>query len=317
MTTLCRICGGAFDLQISATERMVGVGGEFRYDRCGSCGCVQLRDVPRDLSPYYAGGYYAFATQPTPSATRRTYRHVRDALLFGQARTLGALVAPILPPPRRAEREWFAVTGTGRSSRVLDVGCGGGLLVGRLASAGFRHVLGVDPFIQRDVHHRGRLVVKRGTLDDVSGPFDLIMFHHSLEHIDAQRATMQRVRDVLAPDGWCLIRIPTVSSDAWEEYQDRWVQLDAPRHLFLHSRQSLALLARQSGLRVVRVIDDSSAFQFEGSELYRQDRPLSDLHGWPFSRRQRRQFARKARQLNANHRGDQAAFYLRSAAPDD
>jgi len=36
------------------------------------------------------------------------------------------------------------------------------------------------------------------------------------------------------PGGWCVIRIPTVSSFAWEHYREQWVQLDAPRHFFLH-----------------------------------------------------------------------------------
>jgi hypothetical protein len=152
---------------------------------------------------------------------------------------------------------------------------------------------------------------KKGTLSDVEGKWDLIMFHHSLEHIEDQRGTLARVGQLLGPDGWCLIRVPTVDSDAWDEYRDRWVQLDAPRHLTLHSMASMERLADSAGLRVEAVVHDSTAFQFEGSELYRRGRPLSDLARSGVPRGQRRAYATRAAALNRVGRGDQAAFFLR------
>jgi SAM-dependent methyltransferase len=308
----CGICGGVTVPALSGSERMFGLGGEFRYDRCGSCGCVQLRDVPPDLAPYYAADrYYTFADVPEAAPVRRLYRRVRDGLLIGRWRRVGALVAWIFPAGPAAIREWLRRTRTGRDARILDVGCGGGLLLRRLAREGYAHAEGVDLFIAQDIVVDGRTLVRKGTIHDVAGPYDLIMFHHSLEHIADQRETMRRVEALLAPGGACLIRIPTVSSFAWSEYGDRWVQLDAPRHLFLHSVESLTRLAGDAGLRVDAVVFDSDTFQFVGSELYRRDRPLSALAtaggGWW----RNAVYAWRARRLNAAGRGDQAAFYLR------
>jgi hypothetical protein len=106
------------------------------------------------------------------------------------------------------------------------------------------------------------------------------------------------------------VRIPTVSSEAWEEYREYWVQLDAPRHLYLHSVESLSRLARLVGLRVDKVTYDSTALQFEGSELYRRGGTLRELSASTFTRRERREFSRRAKRLNATNRGDQAAFLL-------
>ena len=116
-----------------------------------------------------------------------------------------------------------------------------------------------------------------------------------------------------------VVRIPVVSSYAWEKYGVAWVQLDAPRHFFLHSRKSMAQLAGAAGLRVERVVDDSSEFQFLGSELYVRDIPLTSesgartlgASGSMFSPEEVQQFRRRAEELNAKGRGDQAAFYLR------
>jgi SAM-dependent methyltransferase len=291
---------------------MFGFGGEFWYDRCASCGGLQLRTIPEDLHAFYPDNYYAFDTKhASPRGVRAGIRHVRDALVLGRGRWLTRWIEPLLSPGMLQLRGWLQRAGAHRGSRILDVGCGDGAWLRRLRAQGYRQVLGVDPFIANPILYDGEVLVRKGTLDELSGEWDLIMFHHSLEHIADQRGTLKRVASLLAPDGCCLIRIPIVSSQAWEEYRDRWVQLDAPRHLMLHSTTSLERLASSVGLRVDAVVHDSTMFQFEGSELYRRDRPLTELSPSSYTRRQRRAFAERAAALNAEGRGDQAAFYLR------
>lgn len=307
----CDICGGRCEPAVAATERMLGLGGEFRYELCRSCGCLRLVERPPDLARYYGAGYYAFFDSARSSLPARLLRFAKDDLRFGRTRRLGALLAPMLPERVMEAGSWLMRAGASRRSRVLDVGCGAGALLQRLADVGYHQAVGVDPFVPADVVHRGRILVRKGTIHDMDGPFDLIMFHHSLEHIADQRGVMAQAAELLVPGGCCLIRIPTVSSAAWEEYGDRWVQLDAPRHFYLHSLRSIGLLAEAVGLHVERIVFDSTRFQFEGSELYRQDRPLTELSPETFSRRRRREFSRQARRLNAARRGDQAAFYLR------
>jgi hypothetical protein len=147
------------------------------------------------------------------------------------------------------------------------------------------------------------------------------MFHHSFEHIADQKGTLDAVVRLLAPGGVCLIRVPVASSYAWEHYGVDWVQLDAPRHFFLHTEESLRRLAGDVGLEIAKVIYDSNAFQFLGSELYRRGIPLSstapsDVHARAeaFTRDELAAFGRRASDLNAEGRGDQAAFYMRKRA---
>ena len=292
---------------------MFGLGGEYRYDLCTECGCLQLRDVPANLAPFYSGEYYAFAEPVAPSGPRHWYRRVRDEVLFGKARHARALIAPIAPRRVVEPGEWMAKARASRQSRILDVGCGIGVFLRRLADAGYTRAEGVDPFVEGDISYRGRPLVRRALLEDIDGQFDVIMLHHSLEHIAEQARTMASIARLLAPGGTCLIRVPIVGSYAWEEYQDRWVQLDAPRHLFLHSPESMRRLAQGAGLRVDQVVHDSTMFQFEGSELYRRDIPLKDMALHPSPRLQRMRYKLRASRLNAERRGDQAAFYLRHA----
>ena len=90
-----------------------------------------------------------------------------------------------------------------------------------------------------------------------------------------------------------------------------WMALDPPRHLHVHSVESLRRLAADAGLRLQAVEFDSTEFQFVASEQYRRDIPL--LEQRPPPRSERARFRRLARRLNDEHRGDQAAFYFRRA----
>lgn len=92
------------------------------------------------------------------------------------------------------------------------------------------------------------------------------MFHHSFEHISDPLEALETVRSLLAPNGRCLIRVPVVSW-ARNEYGANWVQIDAPRHFFLHTEKSMEILAEKVGLEITRVEYDSTEFQFWGSEL--------------------------------------------------
>jgi hypothetical protein len=130
--------------------------------------------------------------------------------------------------------------------------------------------------------------------------------------------TLQSASRLLSKAGVCLIRIPTVSSYAWKHYGADWVQLDAPRHFFLHSTESLEILSERAGLKVVDVVYDSEGFQFWGSEQYRRNIPLLSPQSYMtnpsrsiFSDSQIREFEDRAQQLNLEKQGDQAAFYLR------
>jgi SAM-dependent methyltransferase len=207
-------------------------------------------------------------------------------------------------------------------TRVLDVGCGAGLIIYDLAELGYQGMLGIDPFIERDLHYSNGARVRKVGIEDVTGKWDLLMFHHSFEHMPDPAATLRRVHDLLEVGGHCLLRVPTVSSFAWQHYGTEWVQLDAPRHLYLFSRPSIERLAAANGFELVNVTYDSDAFQFWGSEQYRRGIPLKSELSYAvnptaatFTAKQMLDFSRRAKKLNRAGQGDQAAFYLRKLSP--
>ena len=230
---------------------------------------------------------------------------------------------------RESNRRWLAehpvfatyVTSLGRpDASILDVGCGSGDMLRQLRDIGFRAAHGVDPFIEADVVRDGTTLVRKAFLADITGSFDCISFHHSLEHMPNQAEILRDARRLLAPGGILLVRIPIVGGAAWRTYRENWVQLDPPRHYYLHSGRSLELLADQCGLQVHSVIHDSTGFQFWGSELYCRDIALLDprspaMAGTSvFSPEQLAEYEAQARRLNAAQHGDQIVAILGAKA---
>jgi SAM-dependent methyltransferase len=315
----CQICSNSYGNRLySVREMMLGLRDRHPYLECDRCGCLQLTRVPEDMSRYYPADYYSLAAsaQARPSPIE-PLRRLRDAsTLFGS----GGLPAAVLA--RTFRHSTLAIMGRvlrSADARVLDVGCGSGRLLRLMRAAGARHLAGIDPYLPAEVQEQG-FQLRRSSLDDVDGSWDLIMFNHSFEHLADPAAVLSQVARLLAPEGACAIRIPVAGSYAWDHYREDWVQLDAPRHLFLHTPRSLGRLADAAGLQVGEIIYDSTAFQFWGSEQYRRDIALTapnsygtDKHHSTFTSTRIAYYRVRAHALNAQRRGDQAAFLLRRA----
>jgi SAM-dependent methyltransferase len=311
VTTACAICGGARGSVHRVREMMFGTRDSYEYFRCADCGCCQLRG-PVETATHYPPDYHAFQVQPRPTGARGLLRRLRNRGVF--ARNIGGrLLNVVAPYPVPGAHRWFQHMSIDRDSRILDVGCGAAELIRDMREVGFAAAEGIDPLIPDDVLRASGGGVSKQWLHEATGVYDVVMMHHVLEHMPDQEDAMRHVARLLRVGGTCLVRIPVMPSFAWDRYGENWVQLDAPRHLFLHSERSLAMVAARAGLTLEHVEHDSTEFQFAGSELYVRDLPLSSLPS-AYSRRQLHRFRRDARKLNRARQGDQAAFYFRKTS---
>ena len=314
----CRICGASNPAHLFlAPEMMRGCGETFEYFQCPTCDCLQIVDIPHDLQHYYQGDYYSFDLPPMPTGLVAKMTRARNAYAVTNRGLLGRLLYAALP---RIDLRFLSRISLQRDMRVLDVGCGAGKLLRLLSDIGMTQLCGIDPFIVANSKPAPGVHLRKVTLADFDEPQDLVMFNHAFEHLPDQHATMRKAASLIDDQGAVTISIPLSSSLAWEKYRTDWVQLDAPRHLYLHSRRSIALVAERAGLSIVDVFYDSSAFQYWGSEQYRKGIPLMakdsyaiDRGASMFSKAEISRFEKDARTLNKQHKGDQATFILRRA----
>ncbi len=306
----CRVCRNTEGNQAyMVPEMLAGTGEIFPYFQCGSCGCLQIAQIPENLGKYYGGQYYSFSP-PNFSKQERVARWYRDKFCLTGQGAIGRLLADRLP---NGKLEILRHAGLSTDSRILDVGAGTGYFLGILWDHGFKQVEGGDPFLDQDVEFRPGAKVRKLGLEDLKGQWDLIVLNHSLEHMLDPLEPLVRLRGLLTDSGRCIIRIPSCSGVAWETYREHWASIDAPRHIYLHSKESFQLAADNAGFKIVGELYDSESFQFWASEQGRQGIPHKASNAASqFSRSQMREFARRAADLNRISKGDQIGYILQA-----
>ena len=314
----CQICGNDKSNRLHyPREMMFGMKETFEYLECGYCGCLQITHVPEDLARYYPRDYYSYQTPKKKQQAEALFRlrAARSRAFLGERSPLGSLLAML---SRRPEHfDWLGGGRASLESAIVDIGCGTGGLLLKLHREGFRNLLGIDPFIERDIDYgNGVRVLKKG-LAEIGESFDLVMLHHSFEHMPDCLGTLRQLRRIVSDRGTLLLRIPVAGSYAHRKYGVHWAAWDAPRHLYLHTVRSLHLAASATGFQVREVTYDSTKSQFVGSELYLRGIPAREgeayQYGKPksaFTRKEWYRFLRAAEELNAVRDGDTACFYL-------
>ena len=320
----CGICeSNRFTEELRPVERMLGLGEEFLYRRCSDCGCLQLANPPENLSKYYPSNYYAFEQDARLFYDRFPFR--RKFLYFpisaarlGWPSLIGKILQKIGSGPFISNSMRMLVKPLKKNSAILDVGCANGRELSTYWNCGFTNLLGIDPYLTGDIRHECGVRIVKKEIREVSGKFDLIMFHHVLEHLQDPLGTLELAKSLLNPGGQILIRIPLSDSETARKYGEKWVQLDAPRHFFLHTRKSMKFLADKFGMSIEKVVYDSEGFQFLGSELYqRSEMSLNEFYS-DYARNYSKifkpgedaAFQKYAFELNARNAGDQAGFCL-------
>lgn len=302
----CHICGSnRISKKLIVKEMMFGFRDEFEYFICANCGCLQIAAIPNNMDKYYPGdSYYSFTKDKVKASMfrkwlRKKYWHYE---LHKQG-FIGYLINLVMPTNRVPI---CALCNMTEDMFILDIGCGTGSLLKQMAAIGYKNLIGIDKYIPQSIFCDGVNLIK-GEVEDISREFDIIMVHHSLEHMPNQHSIMRSIKKLLTPNGKVVIRIPVIG-EAFYLFKENWVNLDAPRHFYLHTVSSFKYLAEQNGFKIVNTIFDSSELQFIRSINYTKGTPL--IKQLPPSKKEIKRFRQKAKELNLNKRGDNVCFIL-------
>ena len=219
-------------------------GDQFVLRRCEVCGLVRTSPQPADerLSDYYPHGYYGHGKRYNTLLER-----LLDSLYAVRVRLIE--IANGLEP-----------------GRVLDIGCGRGLLLHQLRKRGWE-VVGTE--LSEDSASYARDVlqidVKTASVTELNLPaesFDTIILWHVLEHITEPEGLLQEVARLLAPGGTLLVAVPNFGSLEARGAKSRWFHLDVPRHLNHFTPASLRGMLLAAGLHPRMVSYFASEYDF-------------------------------------------------------
>jgi 2-polyprenyl-3-methyl-5-hydroxy-6-metoxy-1,4-benzoquinol methylase len=252
--TACPVCSAPGTRWHAALEdRLYGVPGQWELLRCTdeSCGCAWLAerpadsDIPRIYQRYYSHG------QEAPSRPQAALTRLRDALAmkaFWLSRT-------------RTQRQHLYLRDVA-PGRVLDVGCGSGILLKRLQARGWQATgQEFDPAAAAAAARYAGCRVVCGPLHEVDLPgkhFDAITLSHVIEHVAEPMAFLSHCANLLRPGGMLVAVTPNVASLGHALYGQDWRGLEAPRHFQIFTAQALSSVAQKAGLRVQQAFTTSA-----------------------------------------------------------
>ena len=318
LTSPCIICGNTNNNELfRVKELQLGLGDEFIYQLCGSCGSAQLKNPPQDFSRYYPNeSYYSFKMEMKSLKKPGLLRLLKASyILYGKNKLLGNLLSIGYKVPEFYG--WMKDSKAQLNDSILDVGCGNGGLLTKLHRMGFTRLTGIDPFI-KEGHDYGEIKILKKDIFEVEGKFDLIMMHHALEHMSEPLRAMKKAHSMLNDNKYLLIRIPVIGNYGWQKYREHWAGLDAPRHIFIPSEKGMRMLAKQAGFELVKLEYDTvdyliwcSEQYMKGISLYADNSHMVNKKASSFSNKDIKQFRKKLAEENAKNNGDTAAFYLK------
>lgn len=266
---VCPICGGLGNDDVAIRDFRLDVPGSFSYCQCSRCNVYWLVNRfkrAENHRAYPQASYYSYNERPPPPsdwiqlAVDSRYRH-KSSLL---ARIAGRLVQAYPP--------------AGAPGSVLDVGCGTGARLSRLARAGWE-CAGVEADADAAATARmAGLDVQCGAAERLpfnDETFDAVIMAHSIEHCHDPRAAVREARRVCRTGGWIVVTTPNTRSFArwvWGRY---WVHWEPSRHLVLFDRLSLLSLLGAEGFTVCSVRGTSSGAGWVDSAILRFKRPRS------------------------------------------
>lgn len=314
----CIICGNRNNGRIyNIKEMMFGFRDEFKYFECEKCGTIQLLNKPDDMKKYYPKNYYSFEFKIRRKSLKRKLleNYFVNSEIFKDSKKIKFIDQYFQKYKVRDMSISFLSGLIDKNDKILDFGCGIGGGAYSLKNAGF-DISGYDPYVKNIRYDNGTIIYNE--LSQLRNKkFSKILFSHSLEHTVNPVEILNFVcENLLENNGLIIIGIP-VCSWAWKHYRTNWVQIDAPRHIFIPSENAMELLAERTGLKIISKIYNSNEFQFWGSEQYLRDIPLDCGISYKNSSKQSifstpliNEYKEKAENLNSLGLGDQALFVM-------
>jgi 2-polyprenyl-3-methyl-5-hydroxy-6-metoxy-1,4-benzoquinol methylase len=158
-------------------------------------------------------------------------------------------------PNRGQVQRCAMVTAQKQPGSLLDIGCATGTFLLEMQKQPGWTLTGLEPDAgAAEAARANGLQVIHSSLDELELPdasFDAVTMWDVLEHLHDPSAALGKIHRLLKPGGVLVARLPNGASHDARLFGPYWAGLDAPRHLYVFTPQTLAALLGQNGFELV------------------------------------------------------------------
>lgn len=235
--TSCPVCGSSklekvFDaVDHFATKEI------FPVCECRECSFRFTNSFPSEemIGRYYDSADYISHSDSDKGVVNRLYHYFRKRML-------------------QKKVDLVAAHAQGDSLRMLDIGCGTGYFLQAAKERGW-HVRGIEKNSaarESAIARTGAVIEDENGLWNLEeGTFEVVTLWHVLEHIEKLNETLEKLQDILKPDGVAVIALPNHRAYDAQCYRSFWAAYDVPRHLWHFSPGTVEKLLKKHGLKII------------------------------------------------------------------
>jgi len=123
---------------------------------------------------------------------------------------------------------------------ILDIGAGMGFFLSAINTNWEKHAVEISEYSSVRIADNVNQVILYNQIDDIAKEdyFDVVMFYHVIEHLKDPHEVLERIHQILKPNGILIVGTPNVASIASKLFGTNFRLYD-PGHLFLTTPQSL------------------------------------------------------------------------------
>jgi SAM-dependent methyltransferase len=234
----CIICKDRDFIKLFIVEDFDNLKISFDLFKCNVCGFTQIFPLPTEeqLDKYYQKTYYGVKNKKFISVIEKIIQVTNKYRAFK--------INKFLPEISKTEQR--------RNKKVLDVGCGRGLLLKAFDSMGF-DCYGIE---RRDFvsFYEDNITVINKDVKEVgfkTASMDVIVLWHVLEHLLNPLSVFDELTRILDPKGLLVLSVPNFNSIQARFFKKDWFHLDIPRHPYHFSLEPLDILLSHNNYMVI------------------------------------------------------------------
>lgn len=223
---------------------------------CNICKSLWLENRPDEISlPKAYDNYYTHEADNENIDENKSnrliwkliygYLNQRFSMKYKKSYFLGYILFSLIEP-WRLKLDYYGrhltYKNVGKPGKLLDIGCGNGSFLQRATDMGWEaQGCEIDYKAIKTCRDQNLNVLQGDAFHFELKPnsFDVITLSHVIEHVEDQKALLNRIYDLLKPNGVLWMAAPNPNGIGKKIFRDSWSELHPPCHLIIPSITAL------------------------------------------------------------------------------